>query len=358
MVSAVLFVVSFAARAVRAPCRSRADLVIENLALKQQVTALKNERPRPRLDDVDRAFWVALRQTWSGWTSRLLIVNPETVARWHRDRFRRTWATISQRRQPGRPRIDADVRRLIRRMAPDGWRAPRIHAELKKLGFSLAEKTVSRYLPRRPTDPDRVKRWVAFLRNHKDDIAAMDLFTVPTASLRVLYGFFVIEHGRHHIMHFNATFHPTAAWVAQQLREAFPYDKSPRYLIFDRDSIFDPSVVECIKALGTKPRRISYCRPWQNGTAERWIGSCRRELLDHVVVLGERHLVRLVTRIYQLLLMRTVATWVSTKTRPMSDRSRHVRHPPRRSSRCRGSVGSTIGTNGARLRSHLFRRFR
>ena len=179
-------------------------------------------------------------------------------------------------------------------MAQDGWRAPRIHAELRKLGFSLAEKTVSRYLPRRPTDPDRVKRWVAFLRNHKDDIAAMDLFTVPTASLRVLYGFFVIEHGRRHIMHFNATFHPTAAWVAQQLREAFPYDKSPRYLIFDRDSIFDPSVVECIKALGTKPRRISYCRPWQNGTAERWIGSCRRELLDHVVVLGERHLVRLV----------------------------------------------------------------
>jgi putative transposase len=165
-------------------------------------------------------------------------------------------------------------------MAQDGWRAPRIHAELTKLGFSLAEKTVSRYLPRRPTDPDRVKRWVAFLRNHKDDIAAMDLFTVPTASLRVLYGFFIIEHGRRHIVHFNATFPPTSAWVMQQLREAFPYDTSPRYLIFDRDSIFSPAVVECIKALGTKPHHISYRRPWQNGTAERWIGTCRRELLD------------------------------------------------------------------------------
>ena len=179
-------------------------------------------------------------------------------------------------------------------MAQDGWGAPRIHAELTKLGFSIAEKTVSRHMPRRPTDPDKVKAWVAFLRNHKDDIAAMDLFTVPTASLRVLYGFFVIEHGRRRNVHFNATFHPTSAWVMQQLREAFPYDTAPRSLVFDRDSIFDPAVVESIRALGTKPRRISYHRPWQNGTAERWVGTCRRELLDHVVVLSERHLVRLV----------------------------------------------------------------
>ena len=203
MARVLMFVVSFGARAVRAVCRCRADLVVENLALRQQVTALKKERPRPPLDDVDRAFCVALRHSWPAWTSRLLIVNPDTVTRWHRDPFRRTWATISQR-------VDAEIRRLIRRMAQNGWRAPRIHAELKKLGFSVAEKTVSRYLPRRPTDPDQLKRWIAFLRNHKDDIAAMDLFTLPTASLRVLYGFFVIEHGRRHIVHFNATFHPCA----------------------------------------------------------------------------------------------------------------------------------------------------
>ena len=182
-------------------------------------------------------------------------------------------------------------------MAQDGWGAPRIHAEFMKLGFAVSEMTVSRYLPRRPAEPDQVKRWVAFLRNHRNDIAAMDLFTVPTASLGLLYGFFVIEHGRRHIVHFNATFHPTAAWVMQQLRDAFPYDSAPRYLIFDRDSIFSPAVVRFVRARGIKPKRTSYRSPWQNGTAERWIGNCRREILEHVVVFGEHHLVRLM-RLY------------------------------------------------------------
>ncbi len=294
MLRVLIFLVSLGARAIRAICRRRADLVIENLSLRQQVTALKKERPRPPLEDADRAFWVALRSSWPAWASRLVIVNADTVARWNRERFRRYWTRISSRRYPGRPRIEVEIRRLIRMMAQNGWGAPRIHAELTKLGFVIGEMTVSRYMPRRPAEPDQVKRWVAFLRNHKDDIAAMDLFTVPTASLRLLYGFFVIEHGRRHILHFNVTFHPTAAWVTQQLREAFPYDAAPRYLIFDRDSIFSSAVVGFIKAMGTKPVRTSYRSPWQNGTAERWIASCRRKLLEHVVVLGERHLVRLV----------------------------------------------------------------
>ena len=137
-------------------------------------------------------------------------------------------------------------------MAQDGWGAPRIHAELTKLGFVVSEMTVSLYMPHRRAEPDEVKRWIAFLRNHKDDIAAIDLFAVPTASLRLLYGFFVIEHGRRHILHFNATYNPTSAWVIQQLREAFPYDTAPRYLVFDRDAIFSPAVVEFIRAHGHK----------------------------------------------------------------------------------------------------------
>ncbi len=179
-------------------------------------------------------------------------------------------------------------------MARNGWGAPRIHSELLKLGFVVSEITVSRYMPRCPADPAQLKRWLAFLRNHKDGIAAMDFFTVPTASLRMLYVLFVIEHRRRHIVHFNVTPNPTSAWVIQQLREAFPYDTAPRHLIFDRDTIFSPAVVRFVKAMGTKPTRTAYRCPWQNPVAERWIGSCRRELLEHVVVLGERHLARLI----------------------------------------------------------------
>jgi len=149
---------------------------------------------------------------------------------------------------------------------------------------------VSRYMPRRPVEPDRLERWLAFLRNHKDGITAMDLFTVPTACLRVLHILFVIHHDRRRVVHFNVTFHPTSAWVIQQLREAIPFDTAPRYLIFDRDTIFSAAVVRFVTAMGTKPTRTAYRSPWQNPVAERWIGSCRRELLDHVVVLGDRHL--------------------------------------------------------------------
>ena len=141
MLNVVVFLVSLGVRAIRAMCRRRADLVLENVALRQQVTALKKERPRPPLDDTERAFWVALRGSWPVWASRLLIVHADTVARWHRDRFRRYWANISQRRHPGRPRIDAEIRRLVRTMAQDGWGAPRIHAELTKLGFIISEIT-------------------------------------------------------------------------------------------------------------------------------------------------------------------------------------------------------------------------
>ena len=177
------------------------------------------------------------------------------------------------------------------------WGAPRILSELQKLGFAVSETTVSRYVRRfreHKPDPDLVKRWISFLRNHKDAIAGMDFFTVPTAMLNVLYGFFVIHHDRRRILHFNATYSPTAQWVMQQLREAFPFDSAPRHLIFDRDSIFCPAVVEFVKALGVKPRRIAYRSPWQNPVAERWIGNLRRELLDHVVLLSQHHLVRLV----------------------------------------------------------------
>ena len=230
----------------------------------------------------------------------LAVVKPETVVDWQRRRFRRFWTRISKRRgRPGRPRVKAEIRDLIGRMVRENhWGAPRILSELRKLGFAVSETTVSRYvqrLRRRTPDPDLVRRWIAFLHNHQGAIASMDLFTVPTATMNVLYGFFVVHHDRRRILHFNATYHPTAQWVIQQLREAFPFERAPQYLIFDRDSIFCPAVVSFMKALDITPSRTAYRSPWQNPVAERWIGTLRRELLDHVVVFGRRHLVQLVT---------------------------------------------------------------
>jgi transposase InsO family protein len=144
-----------------------------------------------------------------------------------------------------------------------------------------------------PRIPQPAKRWATFLANHREAIAAMDFFTVPTLTFGVLYGFFVIAHGRRQILHFNVTRHPTSAWVSQQLREPFPYDTAPKYLIHDRDSIFNTEVVETVKVVGLKSVRTTFKSPWQNGIAERFAASCRRDLLDHVIVLNERHLKRL-----------------------------------------------------------------
>ena len=187
-----------------------------------------------------------------------------------------------------------EVRELIRQMAKENhWGAPRIHGELLMMGFDVSERTVSRYLRQLHRRPEARQSWRTFLANHREVIAAMDFFTVATASFRVIYVWFVIEHGRRRVVHFNVTEHPCAAWVIQQLREAFPYDTAPRYLVFDRDSIFSAEVVGAVKTLGTKPTRTAYKSLWQNGTAERWVGCARQELLNHVVVLNEAHLRRL-----------------------------------------------------------------
>jgi hypothetical protein len=174
------------------------------------------------------------------------------------------------------------------------WGAPKIHGELQKLGFVVAERSVARYLRRIRRRGDSAGRWLTFLQNHREVVAAFDFFTVPTVTFRLLYCFFVIEHGRRRILHFNVTYHPTAEWVVQQLREAFPEAGPYRYVIFDHDSIFNDDVVTFLKATGLKPKRTSVQAPWQNGIAERWVGSCRREILDHVIALNEPHLRRLI----------------------------------------------------------------
>jgi transposase InsO family protein len=175
-----------------------------------------------------------------------------------------------------------------------GWGAPKIHGELLKLGFEVSERTVARYLRRLRPRGDPAKRWLAFLANHREVIVAFDFFTVPTLTFQLLYCFFVIEHGRRRVVHFNVTRHPTADWVMQQLREAFPEAGPYRYAILDHDSKFDGDVMAFLKATGLSPKRTSVQAPWQNGIAERWVGSCRREILDHIIALNEQHIRRLI----------------------------------------------------------------
>jgi putative transposase len=174
------------------------------------------------------------------------------------------------------------------------WGAPKIHGELLKLGLLLSERSVSRYLRAIQRRGDPGKRWLAFLQNHREAIVALDFFTVPTVSFLVLYCLFVIEHARRKILHFRVTPHPNSDWVVQQLREAFPETTPYRYAILDRDSEFDSEVLGALRSMGLKPKRTSRKAPWQNGVAERWVGSCRRELLDHVIPLDEQHLQRLI----------------------------------------------------------------
>jgi putative transposase len=278
--------------------RARRALLLENLALRQQLVVLKQLHPKPSLSALDRFFWVAAHRVWSGWKQSLIIVAPETVIRWHRAGFRLYWSLISRvRRQVGRKMTPKEVCDLIFRMVAENptWGAPRIHGELLMLGFDVSERTVSRWMKRAPRTPDRARRWLAFLHNHREAIAAMDFFTIPTVTFRVLHCFIIIGHDRRRILHFNVTSHPTTPWIVQQLREAFPFGAAPRYLIFDRDAKYGSGVLSAVRSLQMDPVRTSFRSPWQNGVAERWIESCRHEFLDRVIPLNEQHLRRLLS---------------------------------------------------------------
>ena len=219
--------------------RRRRSLLLENLALRQLLVTLKRRHPRPIIGLLDKLFWVIARSVWSAWKDSLILVTPETVVRWHRTGFRLYWRLISRvRKQVGRRPTPKEVRELISRIVAENptWGAPRIHGELLMLGFDLSERTISRWMKRTPRDPDWAKRWVAFLRNHREAIAAMDFFTVPTITFGVLYCFFIISHDRRRILHVNVTKHPTSGWIIQQLREAFPFEASHKYLISIRSS--------------------------------------------------------------------------------------------------------------------------
>ena len=282
------------AGALRSALRCQQELAAENLALRQQLAVLKHGHPRPRLTKTDRLFWILLSKIWSGWRTSLHVVQPETVLRWHRQGFRYYWRWKSRRR--GRPKVDPEIRNLIRRMcrANPLWGAPRIHGELLKLGIDVSEATVSNYMIRHRGPPSQ--KWQTFLDNHAKDLIALDFFTVPTATFQVLFVLVILSHDRRRILHFNVTTHPTAAWTARQLLEACGFDETPRYLLRDRDAIYGHKFHRQAAALKINEICTAPRSPWQNPYAERVIGSIRRECVYHVIVLGERHLKRILKR--------------------------------------------------------------
>jgi putative transposase len=272
--------------------RSRATMQLEVLALRHQLQVLQRSRPRRlRLTKTDRWLWALLSHVWTEWRTALVIVKPDTVIAWHRRGFRMWW-TWKSRRRMGRPTLPADIRTLIRAMAKANplWGAPRIHGELLKLGIDLCQATVAKYMGRRCQPPSQT--WRTFLTNHVGQIVAADFFVVPTATYRLLFVLVLLAHDRRRIRHVAVTAHPTAAWTAQQLREAFPWDEAPRYLLHDRDQAFASLGAT---AMGLEEVLTAPHAPWQNAFVERFIGSARRECFDHVIVLHEAGLQRLMT---------------------------------------------------------------
>jgi putative transposase len=280
--------------ALRSTVQSRLELEAEILALRHQLAVLQRQAPRrPRLSRADRLLWVLLSRAWPDWRRAIQIVTPDTVVRWHRRGFALYWWWRSRPRRAGRPAVAADIRALIQQMhaANPLWGAPRIHGELRKLSIEIAQSTVAKYLGRQRRKPPS-QTWRTFLANHVSQLASVDFFMVPTATFRVLCVFVVLSHDRRRIVHVNVTAHPTAAWTQQQLREAWPWDTAPRFVIRDRDGIYGSEFQTAMQAMGIEEVVIAPRSPWQNPFVERVIGSLRRECLDHVIVWNERSLRR------------------------------------------------------------------
>lgn len=289
MVSLIRFLFSM----MSSTLRTRASLQLEVAALRHQLSVYKDAGRRPRITPADRLLWSLIATLWSGWRRSLCFVQPRTVVAWQQKRFRDYWRRLSQSGKPGRPTISPELRNLIRRMweANPCWGSPRIVGELGKLDIHVAKSTVEKYKPR-PNTPSSPS-WRTFLDQHDKDLVSVDFFVVPTVKFRVLFVFIVLAHDRRRVIHFNVTEHPTARWTAQQIVEAFPWDSTPRFLIRDRDRIYGDTFQRRIQSLNIEEVVIAPRSPWQNPYAERVIGSIRRELLNHVVALNERHLKRL-----------------------------------------------------------------
>ena len=278
--------------------RSRASLELKLIALQHQLAVLRRQRPgRPQLSSLDRLLWVWLYRIWPQVIDAMILVKPATVVQWHRKGFRLHWRGRSRR--PGRPKIGAEIRALIRCMSRANplWGAPRIHGELLKLGIKVSQATVGRWMPWRPRVPSPT--WRSFLRNHLPDLAAIDMFVVATATFQLLYTLIVLSLDRRRVVHFEVTRNPTQGWLSGQMTEAFAWDTAPRYLLRDRDKSYGPAFRNRVRAMGITEVITAPRSPWQNPYVERFIGSIRRECLDHVIIFNDRHLRRVLSSYFQ-----------------------------------------------------------
>jgi transposase InsO family protein len=274
-----------------APFRTQAQLEAEITMLRHQLNVLQRQAAsRPRLTVADRLLFVWLCRLFPSLRNTITIVRPDTVLRWYRSGFRLYWRWKS-RSHGGRPKIPIEVRSLIRRMSVENplWGAPRIHGELLKLGIEVAQSTVAKYMAKRRRGGSG-QTWKTFLRNHAAGIGAMDFLVVPTVNFRLLFVLVILRHERRRLISLSVTDHPTAEWIARRITEAFPWDETPTHLIRDRDACYGHAVTKRLAAMGIRDHPIAPRSPWQNGHAERLIGSIRRECLDHVVIFGEAHL--------------------------------------------------------------------
>lgn len=276
-------------------CRSRAQLAAENLFLRKQLACYLERRARPHRTDNGSRIALVLLSHLVDWRELLTIVRPDTFVRWHRELFRLFWRVKSRLR--GRPRIPLDLQRLIVEMAAANrtWGEERIAAELRlKLGLTVSPRTVRRYMPRRsrPHGGQSVQSWATFLHNHASVALACDFFVVVIATFQQLYVFVVLDIATRRVIHWNLTDHPTAEWTIQQFRNGLPLDAAYRFLVHDRDGIFAPSVDQALGSMSLQVLRTPVRAPQANGYCERFIGTARRECLDWMIPLNERHLRR------------------------------------------------------------------
>lgn len=286
MKTAVAFIFEF----LRSLLKSQKNLVCENLLLRQQLEIYQRQSKKPKLENTDRFILAGLCRLFNSWKPVLLVVKPETVIKWHRKGFKYYWRRKS--RHIGRPHIDWKLIKLIRRLQKDNplWSAQRIQEELAKLGYSVCDNTVSKYMKKPRADPDQRQRWQTFLRNHAKHIIGIDFMVVRTIFFRTVYVFIMVSHDRRKILYFNISSNPHSQWTIQRLCGTVAYDETTKHVIRDNDAIFSWDFKLTVHRLGLKDTLTAFRSPWQNGTCERVIGTLRRECLDHMIILNEKYL--------------------------------------------------------------------